>query len=260
VWSEAIWLTALHRDTDLAVPEPVPTADGSMLTVAETEGVPTPRTCVLFRWGAGRFLDAGLTPRHLERVGGFIARLHDHALRFSPPAGFARWRIGEVSRGVTEYVAGLVRAQFGSHVALTVGSVLDTAHQAQRELGTGPEVFGLIHGDLHQENYLFDHGRVRAIDFDDSGWGHFTYDLAVVLSELRHREGYASLRAALLRGYRAVRPLSAEHERYLEIFYALRLLQLSVWCIEQRDHPGFAHWEEDARGGLAELGALQRTG
>jgi Ser/Thr protein kinase RdoA (MazF antagonist) len=58
--------------------------------------------------------------------------------------------------------------------------------QAQRELGASPDVFGLIHSDLHQENYLFHRGRVRAIDFDDCGWGHFVYDLAVTLSELQH--------------------------------------------------------------------------
>jgi len=35
VWSEMSWLSALRCETGLAVPEPVPTADGSLLTVAE---------------------------------------------------------------------------------------------------------------------------------------------------------------------------------------------------------------------------------
>jgi Ser/Thr protein kinase RdoA (MazF antagonist) len=62
-------------------------------------------------------------------------------------------------------------------------------------------VFGLIHADLHQENYLFHGKQVRAIDFDDCGYGPFVYDLAVTLSELEHRADYPTLRAALLAGY-----------------------------------------------------------
>lgn len=256
VRSETIWISALRRDTGLAVPEPVPTVDGSLLTVVASERVPAPRICVLFRWGPGRFLDAGLTPSHLERVGGFIARLHDHALGFVPPAGFERWRIGDLSGEVTAYVASVVGEQYGSGAVSIVEVVMDMVQQARRELGTGPEVFGLIHADLHQENYLFHRGQVRAIDFDDCGLGHFLYDLAVTLSELRGRPDYAVLRAGLLRGYRAVRPLPAEHERYLEVFHGLRLLQLALWFLEQRDHPAFSDWETEGREGLADLGTL----
>lgn len=256
VWSEATWISALRRDTGLAVPEPVPTADGSLLTVVTPESVPAPRVCVLFRWGPGRFLDAGLTPSHLERVGGFIARLHDHALGFEPPAGFERWPIGDLSGEVREFVANTVGEQYGSGAVSIVEVVMDMVQQARQELGAGPEVFGLIHADLHQENYLFHRRQVRAIDFDDCGWGHFVYDLAVTLSELRGRPDYELLREGLLRGYRAVCPLPAEHERYLEVFHGLRLLQLTLWFLEQRDHPAFPDWEAEARDGLADLRKL----
>lgn len=256
VWSETTWISALRRGTGLAVPEPVPTVDGSLLTLVASESVPEPRICVLFRWGPGRFLDAGLTPSHLERVGGFIARLHDHALGFVPPAGFERWRIGDLSGEVTAYVASIVGERYGSGATSIVEVVMDLVEQARRELGTGPEVFGLIHADLHQENYLFHRGEVRAIDFDDCGFGHFAYDLAVTLSELRERSNYAIFRAGLLRGYRAVRPLPVEHERYLEVFHGLRLMQLTLWFLEQRDHPAFPDWEAEVREGLADLGTL----
>ena len=35
----------------------------------------------------------------------------------------------------------------------------------------GPDVFGLIHAHLHQENCLIHRGEVRAIDFDHCGYG-----------------------------------------------------------------------------------------
>jgi Ser/Thr protein kinase RdoA (MazF antagonist) len=255
VRSETTWLSAL-REAGLAVPEPVLTAGGSPLTVAEAEGVPEPRVCVLFRWSEGRFLDAGLTPSHLERVGGFIARLHGHAVHFAPPEGFVRWRVADISGDAAAWAAGVVGEQCGPGAAATVEAVLGHARQAQRELGEGPEEFGLIHADLHQENYLFHRGQVRAIDFDDCGWGHFAYDLAVTLSELRWRPDYATLRAGLLRGYRIVRPLPTGHERYLEAFQGLRMLLLVLWFLEQRGHPAFPEWEREVRLGLADLEAL----
>ena len=248
-----MWIAAVRRDTGLAVPEPVPAADGSPLTLVEMDGVPGPRVCVVFRWQPGRFLDTGLTPSHLERVGEFTARLHAHAADFVPPAGFSRWRIEDVSDEADAYVNDLVGEQCGREAASLAAAATELVRRAQRELGTGPDVFGLIHSDMHQENYLFHRGQVGAIDFDDCGWGHFAYDLAVTLSEVQGRPDSDALRAGLLRGYRAVRPLPAEHDRYIEVFHALRVLKLTLWFIEQRDHPGFAEWEADAREGLADL-------
>ena len=51
--SEVQWLTALHHETGLLVPEPVQTVDGEFLITVEAIGVPVPRHCVLFRWIAG---------------------------------------------------------------------------------------------------------------------------------------------------------------------------------------------------------------
>jgi Ser/Thr protein kinase RdoA (MazF antagonist) len=78
VGSELAWLLALGRDTDLAVPQPIANRFGDPLTVAAAPGVPERRTCVLFRWVRGRFLDARLTETHLRRVGILTARLQQH--------------------------------------------------------------------------------------------------------------------------------------------------------------------------------------
>ena len=257
VRSELVWLSALRRETELVVPEPVPTGGGSLLTVVEGEGVPEPRVCVLFRWVEGRFLDAGLNPAHLERVGGFMARLHEHALGFAPPAGFVRGRIGDVSDDVTTYVVGAVAEVRGADDAALAARVLEAVRRARRELGEAPDAFGLIHADLHQENYLFHRGRVGAIDFDDCGWGHFLHDFAVTLSEVAWKRDYDALRDGLLRGYRAVRPLPEGYDRYLPVFLALRELQLTLWFLEQRAQPGFGGWEDEVGRGLEELRKLE---
>src|SRR5262245_40342189 len=73
VRSEMLWLAALRQETELVAPVPVPTRDGDLVTIASVAEVPEPRICVLLRWVSGRFLDAELTPAHLERVGAFMA-------------------------------------------------------------------------------------------------------------------------------------------------------------------------------------------
>jgi Ser/Thr protein kinase RdoA (MazF antagonist) len=256
VESELTWLAALRRETDLVVPEPVPNRLGARLTIVEVEGVPEPRICVLLRWVEGRFLEAGLTPRHMERVGGFMAHLHVHALAFEPPEGFVRGRLGDTSPEVATFVEETVADMRGRDAAAIAAEVIGRARETQRALGDEPEAFGLIHGDLHQENYLFHKGDVRAIDFDDCGWGHLLWDLAVTLSEVKYFPDYETLWTAVLRGYRRVRPLPEDLERHLEPLMALRLLQLMLWFLEQRDDPAFTDWEDEVEMLQAELNAF----
>jgi Ser/Thr protein kinase RdoA (MazF antagonist) len=276
--AELAWLHALRRDTTLAVPDPVPTRTGTLLTVAATTGVPTPHICVLFHWLNGRQVDAGLTPTHLERTGALVARLQDHAARFGPPPGFARGRVDypvEMARNLPDPFAPAVIAHCRTLVADTlseqeaeqVTAVIERVRLTEQALGISegerPPTFGLIHADLHQYNLLFERDTVRAIDFDDCGFGPLLYDLAVPMTMLQGRAGYPALRAALLRGYRQVRPLSAEHEVYLDTFIALRHLQDALWVLEYRKHPAIrSDWDAptQARRSLARVTAFLAAG
>ena len=88
--SELQWLSALRRDTDLLVPEPVSTRDGEAIVSVRVEDVKEERVCILLRWVPGRSIDTGLSPTLFERVGLFMARLHQHAKYFVPPGDFIR--------------------------------------------------------------------------------------------------------------------------------------------------------------------------
>jgi Ser/Thr protein kinase RdoA (MazF antagonist) len=88
--AEMAWLSALRRDTALAVPEPVASQDGASVQVVATEGLPEARLVTLLRWMPGRLIRNCPTPDVLAQMGAFMAHLHQHAEGFVLPAGVAR--------------------------------------------------------------------------------------------------------------------------------------------------------------------------
>jgi Ser/Thr protein kinase RdoA (MazF antagonist) len=270
VRSELLWLAALREEIGLPVPEPVPNREQELVTVVAHPGVPQPRLCVLFRWVEGRFLYRGLTPAHLSQVGNLMARLQDHAAHWKRPAGFTRHRVDNldpmrreqdddfneaVAASVVQTVSAVSTPEAGAVVAAAIRRVWADL----RALGESPERFGLIHGDLHQGNFLFHHGVAGAIDFDDCGFGHWLYDLAVPLTGLERHPDYPALREALLAGYRQRRSLTAEQEAQLETFIALRRVQDLTGVIGEREHPAFRDtWEGDMADELQKLKAFAR--
>jgi len=233
VVTELAWLAALRRDTGLVVPEPVLTRAGERLLKLEVAGHEAPRAAALFRWVDGRRRKASLTPAALASVGRFVAHLHQHAAGFVPRVGQAgqRWDwervFGNGSPVAPEsddpLLSGEQRRLFDATAA--------RLHVVMKQLGRSPDVWGLIHADLHSSNYLFWGAEVRAIDFEDCGWGYFLYDLAVILDELyaAYAPRAIALRAGLLRGYREVREVTDEQEALLDVFVAMRLAELVRW-------------------------------
>jgi Ser/Thr protein kinase RdoA (MazF antagonist) len=232
--SELRWLTAMRADTDLSVPEPVLTAGGELTTTASSAGVPEPRTCSLLRWMDGRIHTGSPRPVHLRRLGGAMARLHNHADGWTIPEDFVRirwdWEAffgdsmeygGVGAARCWDLVPGDLRSQFDQ--------VASRAGRSMKQLGDEPDAVGLIHADLHLDNALFMGGDVRLIDFDDCGFGHRLYDIAVALWELRHRPDYESFRAALVAGYTQHRPLPSDQLEHLDLFIAVREVAFGLW-------------------------------
>jgi Ser/Thr protein kinase RdoA (MazF antagonist) len=235
--SELAWLRAIRGGTDLLVPEPLEARDGAPTVDATAAG--ETRTCSVLRWMDGRIHEESARPVHLHRLGAAMARLHDHADGWTPPAGFVRIRwdhttffgdvmvYGETSAaGCWALLPAQVRTRFEA-VALRMSDVMGLADD-----------WGLVHADLHLGNALFHRGGVRLIDFDDCGHGPRLYDLAVALWELRDEPGYPAFRDALLQGYRRHRDVDARH---LDDFIAVRQVAFDLWFTGMAQvNPAFA--------------------
>jgi Ser/Thr protein kinase RdoA (MazF antagonist) len=247
--SQLLWLLALARETDLLVPEPVPTLDGSLVGHASVEGVPKSRHFVLLRWVPGRHKREDLSPAGLSLVGSYMAGLHDHAERYRVPDPSALprwdwyWPFGESaplwSKGEAFYSA----SEMG-----VFEEAAQRVRQDLEELGYGNRVFSLVHRDLNVNNLVFHEKKVGAIDFDLCGLGHYLFDVVTVLGALRpfHTDRLDSMREALLEGYESERRLPSGSREYLKTFTAMRrvaavnrdleLLSSEATCHQARRH------------------------
>lgn len=223
--SELAWLQAIRAETDLAVPEPLPTVDGS--TTVVVSAAEESRICSVLRWMDGRIHESSPRPVHLRRLGEAMAGLHDQADAWAPPPGFVRIHWDHE----TFFGDGMV---YGNTPAAECWALLpSTVHArfravAARMSDVMPRVgeVGLIHADLHLGNALFHRAGVKLIDFDDCGYGPRLYELAVALWELRERPDHAAFREALLTGYRTRRDVDPTH---LDEFIALRQVAFDLW-------------------------------
>jgi len=242
IHEELQWLLAIRRETSLIVPVPVPARDGSLIQEIVVSGEPTPRQCVLFHWVPGDFRNDTLTPNDLQRVGACMAQLHCHADQFvashtPPPTRRALFCDVHAWRDAP----GKAAAHFSAEELAVLAATAQRVHTAVQELGESRDVFGFIHADLHQWNYLFHGEEVRAIDFDDCGWGYYTYDMAVTLSYLETWTTFPALQEAFLTGYQGVRSLPRRYAEYLDVFLAARILVMVPWILSW-SQPGHITW------------------
>jgi Ser/Thr protein kinase RdoA (MazF antagonist) len=223
------------------------------------DGVAGSRVCSLLRWMTGRNHNHSARPIHLYRLGGVLAQLHDHADRWKMPDGFVRIQWDYEAYFGNTMVYGNVEAAdawglLPANLRVDFEAVADRVGDVMQQLGQGANVFGLIHADAHLDNVLFDGQQARLIDFDDCGFGYRTYDIAVALWELRHRDEYPTFKDAFLRGYTEHRPLPAEQMEHLDAFIAAREVAFGLWLVGMAEtRPSFCEQLP------AEFGYIERS-
>jgi Ser/Thr protein kinase RdoA (MazF antagonist) len=244
--SELKWLFALSEG-GLPVPQPIFTRDGHLSVEVSLPGAPA-RRCSLLRWVKGRMSGKRVFPWHLKAIGRLMARLQNHASKWSPPPGFVRrhydhnglWGDDTGTGYTADQVIPMIPREYsdGFHIVTSrVESVRDDWEK-------GPEVYGLIHADLGTEaNVLFHRGEARAIDFDDGGYGYWVYDLAIPLVDLEGYKAFPIFRKALLEGYDEYRSLPTEQLEKLDLFIAaFRALEIFWGTAAMLYDPDSKYW------------------
>ena len=196
----------------------------------------------IFSWLPGEVLERDKTPQHYANVGTMLAELHEFSAKWNPPEGFVRPRCN--SEGVFGH-CGSSREQVmrgWENIDGPLRSDLEDAkralEQAEKAIGKDCGRYGLIHGDPSFGNVLFDGEIPYLIDFDDFGYGHYVFDLAVVLAGAWGKSGFEENSAALFERYGQIRDLSQPEMRTLPTAMAARAASVIFWAAAQSSqHP-----------------------
>ncbi len=215
--SECLWLRALDAETEIGVQEPIAGPDGRhVITVAADDGADRTIPCTLLRWVEGDIVKGAKTAEHARTLGRLLAALHDHAASWTPPAGFER-----PTRGAAEWPLVLPRLKLLVESGIATPEQRDLYARALREAAsrvlaapTAAGGSGLIHGDLHDENYVHAGDALHPIDFGVCGFGTWLHDIAEAI-------GYVATghRRAMLDAYSATRPFDDSDVPTLEAFF-----------------------------------------
>jgi Ser/Thr protein kinase RdoA (MazF antagonist) len=224
-------MRAIRRDTDLLIPDPIPTVGGELVTSLEFNTTPS-RHAVLFSRVPGRNLTlSDVSTTLYERLGAICATLHDHARTWQRPKGFERyrWDLESMASPGARFGYWADHPYLGAADRRLLDAVLATATERIERFSTEPDVIGLTHGDLHVLNLMVDGDELWAIDFDDCGISWYMQDIAAALACFEPGSYVGELTDAWARGYQSRRPLTAAERSILPDFIMLRRLLLLGW-------------------------------
>lgn len=249
--SEVTWVAAL-AEAGIAVPTPLAAPSGEFyvpITCGDEE-----RFVGVVDWVEGKPLggpldsgddgDSSGIVEHYRDIGVLAAQIRAQSVAWDRPPGFVR-RAWDAEGFLGDEPAW---GRFWDVEALTdeQRSLLsETRHALHAELSALPTdatAYGLIHADLHLGNVMTDGNSLTAIDFDDSGFGWFVYELAVALHPVLDEDWEQDCRAAIVDGYRQVHPLSEQEEALIDTFLTMRSVMLVGWLDARQELPAYEHF------------------
>jgi len=240
--SEASWLQAQARDTDIGAPQVIASRRGETLVTVEYDGLAGPARFMLMTWVPGVILGKHLTPENLEKMGRLFAQLHQYSADWTPPPGFTQRRLDSVyAREEADILFG---AECQDAFSPTNREVWEqTWAQVQAVYATryaDPNGLRVIHHDLWHDNIKLYRGRLHPLDFEDTAWGYPVQDIAMALQDLMSdvdAQSFEPLQHAFRRGYEALSPWPERFPDEVDIFRAGRMIWVSNWVANfQRAH------------------------
>jgi Ser/Thr protein kinase RdoA (MazF antagonist) len=236
--SELQWMRALS-EAGVMVPDVIPAASGDLFINYTGDDLPGTLQIDLFEWIDGKQLgsveegvaDPADVAATYDAIGQLAARVHNQAVSWDLPAGFARhaWD-AEGLAGDDPF--------WGQFWKLGVATEAEKAllergrARVFRDLSAlpkSPDTYSMIHADFAPENVMVDADGVRLIDFDDAGFGWHLFELATSLYFILGEPYFDQAKEALIKGYRKHRPLTDEDLATLPLHFLARGFTYIGW-------------------------------
>ncbi len=230
ITAELAWIDFLHKD-GLSVIRPIKNSDGHLCITAHTSKNQRFEAVVFAEVvGSHPSPETAQSPAFLFRLGSIIAKMHLSSIKCGRTFLREDWFH---ERGLRN--ARLAAETTNSHLELK--SQLLASIAWMESLSKSQNNYGLVHADLGTQNlFVNSDGDITIMDFDDSCFHWFAFDLAIVIFALAARSRHERFDKTeqqwlhdLLTGYRSVRELDREEEAKIPRFIHFACLRLFFW-------------------------------
>ena len=248
--SEHVWTSSLSN-AGLLVPEAVVTRSGEAYTSVSFLNSSEYRYVGLVKWIEGTILNdliLGLEEEDVsdvyESLGKVVAKFHKATIAWEKPKDFKRHSFDtDGLLGSKPFWGRFWEAQNATtrereKLSLIRNNITEILSKLPRDINS----FGMIHADLHSQNVLIQGKSLSVIDFDDSGFGWYGFDLAVAIWDRLDFTAtgchFDIAYKSLIRGYLEERPNAKDIIETIPTFLLMRTLMIIRW-IEDRPESGY---------------------
>ena len=249
--SEHLWTKSLSN-AGLLVPEAVVTKNGDTYASVSFLNSDDYRYVGLVKWIEGTILndlilgleDKGVSDLY-ESLGKVVAKFHKATIAWKEPKGFKRHSfdidgfLGDQPFWGRFWEAQNATISEREKLSVIRNNITEVLSKLPKDINS----FGMIHADLHSQNVLIQGKNLSVIDFDDSGFGWYGFDLAVAIWDRLDFTAtgchFDIAYKSLIRGYIEERPNSKDIIETIPTFLLMRTLMLIRW-IEDRPESGYA--------------------
>ena len=249
--SEHVWTSSLSN-AGLLVPEAVVTRSRGAYTSVSFLNSDEYRYVGLVKWIEGTILNdliLDLEEKDVsdlyESLGKVVAKFHKATIAWEVPKDFKRHSFDtDGFLGSKPFWGRFWEAQNATtsereKLSLIRNNITETLSKLPKDINS----FGMIHADLHSQNVLIQGKNLSVIDFDDSGFGWYGFDLAVAIWDRLDFTAtgchFDIAYKSLIKGYLEERPNAKDIIENIPAFLLMRTLMIIRW-IEDRPESGYA--------------------
>ena len=229
IQAETQWVRDLARIPSINVPTPIASLEDQYLVSAHHADSGQTIYGVMYSWLEGEEIGDEPTLDQLHTVGRAMALLHENSSHFTLTDGAELPTFNDFFWGTEDYLFSGKSTLIPKDRQL-IEQARDLIMMFTDELYATSEVH-IIHADLHGWNLMWHEDQLSIFDFDDCGYGVEAQDIAVALYYLDTPEQDA----ALLDGYKSIRPLPIYSEKAMKALLLQRRLLLLNYLYETKN-------------------------
>jgi len=229
ILAETQWVRDLARIPSINVPSPIASLDDQFVVSALHNDSGQMIYGVMYSWLEGEEIGDAPTLDQLRTVGQAIALMHQNSSDFELIDGAELPTFNDFFWGTEDFLFSS-KSRLSTEDRSLIEQARDLIMQFTAELYANSPVH-IIHADFHGWNLMWHEGQLSIFDFDDCGFGVEAQDIAVALYYLDTPDQDA----ALLDGYKSIRPLPTYSDDAMKALLLQRRLLLLNYLFETKN-------------------------